>query len=110
MNPMKLMIPATLACTYAFMLPAATPPNAIVFSYGHLKVLDMVSILDDLLILSSMHCASNLILPSILDDLHILVSMHCASNIILQSIYDDLHILSSMHCASNLIGNLLSLM
>jgi len=27
----------------AFMLPISTPPNAIAFSYGHMKVLDMVS-------------------------------------------------------------------
>ena len=42
-NPLYLMIPATISASYAFMLPVATPPNAIAFSYGYLKVKDMVS-------------------------------------------------------------------
>ena len=37
------MIPATVSASYAFMIPVATPPNAIAFSYGYLKVYDMVS-------------------------------------------------------------------
>ena len=42
-NPLYIMIPAAVAASYAFMLPVATPPNAIAFSYGYLKVYDMVS-------------------------------------------------------------------
>eukprot|EP00117_Sycon_ciliatum_P033254 scpid47048/ scgid25630/ Solute carrier family 13 member 2; Na(+)/dicarboxylate cotransporter 1; Renal sodium/dicarboxylate cotransporter len=43
-NPLQLMVPGTVACSLAFMLPAATPANAIAFSYGHLKVIDMARI------------------------------------------------------------------
>ncbi|KAM9296181.1 Na(+)/dicarboxylate cotransporter 3 [Gastrophryne carolinensis] len=40
-NPLYLMIPGTVGCSYAFMLPVSTPPNSIAFSTGHLKVKDM---------------------------------------------------------------------
>jgi sodium-dependent dicarboxylate transporter 2/3/5 len=36
-----LVIPAALAASCAFMMPVATPPNAIVFSSGKLRIVDM---------------------------------------------------------------------
>ncbi len=41
MNPLHLLIPATIAVSTAFMLPAGTPPNALVFASGKLTIAQM---------------------------------------------------------------------
>jgi sodium-dependent dicarboxylate transporter 2/3/5 len=41
-DPQMLVIPVALAASMAFMMPVATPPNAIVFSYEDLHLGDMV--------------------------------------------------------------------
>lgn len=40
-HPYMLLVAATLSASCAFMLPVATPPNAVVFGSGHLKIIDM---------------------------------------------------------------------
>ena len=43
-HPFILMVGATTAASCAFMLPVATPPNAVVFGSGYLKIPDMVRV------------------------------------------------------------------
>jgi sodium-dependent dicarboxylate transporter 2/3/5 len=42
MEPALLVVPVTLAASCGFMLPIATPPNAIVYSSGHIKMKEMI--------------------------------------------------------------------
>jgi len=43
-HPFLLMIPAAISASCAFMLPVATPPNAIVFASGSVPIMTMVRI------------------------------------------------------------------
>ena len=40
-DPLLILVPATIAASCAFMLPAGTPPNAIVFGTGHVSIRQM---------------------------------------------------------------------
>ncbi len=42
MDPVKPAIAATVACSFGFMLPVSTPPNALVYATGHVRIRDMV--------------------------------------------------------------------
>ncbi|SFE50160.1 SLC13 family permease [Alteribacillus iranensis] len=41
-HPYALMVPCAMAANCAFMLPVGTPPNAIIFGTGKLKIIEMV--------------------------------------------------------------------
>ena len=44
LDPLQLVVPVTMASSCAFMLPMATPPNAIVFGSGRLTMPTMVRV------------------------------------------------------------------
>ncbi|MCP3979408.1 MAG: SLC13/DASS family transporter [bacterium] len=43
-NPLLLMVPAALAASCAFMMPVATPPNAIIFGSGRIRIAEMAAV------------------------------------------------------------------
>lgn len=43
-DPKLIMIPATLSASMAFMMPVATPPNAIIFGSGKIRVVEMARV------------------------------------------------------------------
>jgi len=40
-NPLLMVVPATIAASFAFMMPVATPPNALIFASGEITILRM---------------------------------------------------------------------
>ncbi|SHE89562.1 solute carrier family 13 (sodium-dependent dicarboxylate transporter), member 2/3/5 [Modicisalibacter ilicicola DSM 19980] len=42
-SPVLITVPAAIAASCAFMMPVATPPNAIVFATGHMRIQSMIS-------------------------------------------------------------------
>lgn len=42
LDPLLLAVPVAVAASMAFMMPVATPPNAIAFSYERMRLSDMV--------------------------------------------------------------------
>ena len=41
-NPLRFLVPITLSCSYAFVLPVGTPANALVFDHAKLRSSDLV--------------------------------------------------------------------
>ncbi|XP_075539701.1 Na(+)/citrate cotransporter-like [Dermacentor variabilis] len=42
-HPLYFAIPVVVACSFSFMLPAATPPNAIVYQMANFRIADMAA-------------------------------------------------------------------
>lgn len=68
-HPFTLMLPTTLAASFAFVLPVGTPPNAIVFGSGMVKVSDMafVGLIMSLEMLAVTVVYMNTMAPFVLD-------------------------------------------
>jgi len=42
MDPLRPALAATIGCSFGFMLPVSTPPNALVYGTGRIRMRDMV--------------------------------------------------------------------
>ncbi len=66
-SPLVLAIPAALAASMAFMMPVATPPNAIVFSYDGMQIKDMMKagLWLNVITIALIYCATMLLAPAV---------------------------------------------
>ena len=51
-NPIYFLMSAAVSCSFAFMFPVATAPNAIIYQASNMKVTDMVRYFKIMLLLS----------------------------------------------------------
>ncbi|CAM4836185.1 unnamed protein product [Rotaria magnacalcarata] len=68
-HPAFLILPCILAVSLSFMLPIATPPSAIVFAIGAIRVIDMIKtgIVMNLIGFFVIFIAANTRVPKIFD-------------------------------------------
>jgi sodium-dependent dicarboxylate transporter 2/3/5 len=66
--PIALMATAAMAASMAFMLPVATPPNAIVFGSGYLKIPQMAraGVVMNLIAIVVVTLVATFLVPSVL--------------------------------------------
>jgi len=72
-NPLFYVIPATIAASCAFMLPIATPPNAVIFGSGKIKISDMLraGFLLNIISIFAISIASSFLIKLVFDiDIH----------------------------------------
>lgn len=68
-HPFMIMVSVTVAASCAFMLPVATPPNAVVFGSGYLRIPDMIraGVLMNIISIILITAATYLLLPYLWD-------------------------------------------